>query len=77
MIQKNIDRKVEALQALRSAYQLDDKKSIVINVLECLLKTFNNLDSSYETPEGSNADMISRTQFVHVMNYLIDELKQQ
>lgn len=72
---KKVDRKPDVLVALKSACELEDKKEIVANVLDCILNAFSNLDYPCEMQDGSNTNLISREQFIIDMNYFITELK--
>ncbi len=70
---KKPDRKADALMALKSACVSEDQKKIVIGVLECILTAFSNFDNPCETQYGKDSS-INGTQFVHDMNYFINEI---
>ena len=70
---KKIDRSADVKSALINALELEDKRAIVISVLECILLEFNSLGYSEEKQEN----VIDKNQFVQTINGLIAELKKE
>ena len=68
---KRTDRTADVKSALINALKLEDKRAIVISVLECILIEFNSLGSSNEGQE----DVIDKKLFSETINGLIETLK--
>ena len=70
---KQIDKTADVLSSLKLAMQLEDKREIVIHVVECILNAFSS--SPCTTTDKDLSEMVDRTEFIQKMNSFINELK--